>query len=377
MRVAIDTGPLTSEHAVRGIGVHTRQLVEELKKLENGGFKIDAFDFSVNSKQLTANSYDIVYYPFFHPFFLTLPFSKPAKKVVVTIHDLIPLIYPKHYPPGFKGNIRFMVQRYLLKNVDAILTISETSKKDICRFLGVHPDKVHVTYLAPKRIFRKVSNTSILYSIEVKYGLPKKFVLYVGDINYNKNIPGLIKACKLADIPLVICGKQALDIEEGAYDMRNVTGPRDWMRYLFGLPHPELAHYKDLVNELKRSKKIIRLGFVPDEDLVALYNLASVYVQPSFYEGFGLPILEAMASGCPVVSSKTQALVEIGEGAALFADPNDSKDMAEKINTVISDVKLKEKLITTGHQKVRQFSWEKVAKETLAVYRSILKNENS
>lgn len=374
MEIAIDTRPLTSEHAIRGIGVHTRELLpalnEETKRQKN--FKIDAFDFSAHNKQLTTNNYDIVHYPYFHPFFITLPFKKPAKKVVVTIHDLIQLIYPKHYPPGVKGQIRFWIQKFLLKNVDAIITISETSKKDICRFLEVHPDKVHVIYLAPREIFKPIQNaTSLRSDVGKRYRLPDRFALYIGDVNYNKNIPMLIKACKVAKIPLVICGKQALDIEGIKDDIRYLSGPQDWLRYILGRPHPELTHYKDLLREFCNAEKVLRLGFVPDEDLVVIYNLATLYCQPSYYEGFGLPVLEAFSCGLPVLASKTQALVEIAETGALFANPKDYKDFASKIKKVINDEKLRKQLINTGSEIVKNFSWGKTAKETIEVYKKV------
>jgi len=130
IKVAIDKGPLSSGHAVRGVGAYTRELIkalhEKTKKRKN--LKIDAVDF----EKADLTKYDIVHYPYFHPFFLTLPFNKPAK-TVVTIHDLIPLIYPKHYPPGIRGMFKFKLQKYLIKRVDGIITPSETSKKDIVR----------------------------------------------------------------------------------------------------------------------------------------------------------------------------------------------------------------------------------------------------
>lgn len=348
MKVALDSGPLTSEHAIRGIGVHTHELIEGMKRLRDEAIKVDGIDF----KDADLSKYDVVHYPYFHPFFLTLPWQKPIPKVVVTIHDLIPLIYPKHYPPGIKGKIRFLIQEFLLRNIDAIITISETSKKDICRFLGVQPNKVHVVYLAPRRIFRKIEDGRWKMEIAKHYGLPERFVLYVGDVNYNKNIPTLIKTCKLAKIPLVICGKQAKDIKNQ------------------DLNHPELLHLRNVDFD-----KTIRLGFVPDKDLVAIYNLASVYCQPSFYEGFGLPILESFACETPVVASKTQALVEIGEGGALFASPKDPEDFAKQILKIVNDGELKNQLVSTGNVIVRNFSWEKTAKETLEVYKSVYENK--
>lgn len=371
MKVAIDSRPLISGHAVRGIGVHTRELLEEFKKIKTKDLQIDAVDFSTAD----LSKYDLIHYSYFHPFFLSLPLQKPAGKVVVTIHDLIPLIYPKHYPGGLKGTLKFWLQKFLIKNVDAIITISQTSKKDICRFLEVQPDKVHVVYLAQKDIFKKISASQLLNSVKKNYGLPDKFVLYVGDINYNKNIPGLIRACKIAKVTLVICGKDALDIEEGMDDLRNLTGPMDWLRFLLGAPHPELAHYEKLLGEFKNNKKVIRLGFVPDDDLVAIYNLASLYCQPSFYEGFGLSILEAMATGTPVIAAETPALFEVAKDAAIFVDPRNPKSMAKGIKNLMNDTSLQQRFISNGLRRIRSFSWEKTAKETVEVYKKVLKNE--
>ncbi len=344
MRVAIDSGPLVSGHKVRGIGVHTKELIEAIKKLKDENIKIETVDFS----KADLSRYDIVHYQNFNPFFFSIPFNKPAKKVVLTIHDLIPLIYPKHYPGGLKGTLRFWIQKFLIQNVDAVITISETSKKDICRFLSVHPDKVHVIYLAPRKIFRQITDDGLLSSVKRKYNLPEKFVLYVGDVNYNKNIPTLTKACRIAKMPLIICGKQALEIDAKE------------------LNHPELAHLRGI-----DFSGVLRLGFVPDTDLVAIYNLASLYCQPSLYEGFGLPVLEAFACETAVVASKTQALVEIGEAGALFANPNDAKDFAEKMLKLVKDEELREELINTGKVIVKNYSWEKTARETLNVYKKI------
>jgi len=207
--------------------------------------------------------------------------------------------------------------------------------------------------------------------VQKKYGLPSSFALYVGDVNYNKNIPGLIEACELAKISLVIVGKQALEIEEGGVDLHYLRGPRDWLRFLFNVPHPELAHYKELIEEFKDSKRVIRLGFIPSEDLNVIFNLASVYVQPSFYEGFGIPVWEAFAAGCPVVVAKTNALTEIAGGAALIADPRNPKEMAEKITEIIKNPKTKEELIKKGTARVKEFSWDRVAREMVEVYKLV------
>jgi glycosyltransferase involved in cell wall biosynthesis len=344
VKIAIDSGPLNSGHSIRGVGAYTRELINALKG------KVEAVDF----RSADLSKYDLIHYPYFSSFQRTLPLNK-STKTVVTIHDLIPLIYPKHYPPGIKGNINLFFQKLALRNVDAIVTDTETSKKDIVRFLDIPPQKIHVVYLAPREIFKKVSDLKKLENIRKKYNLPKKFVLYVGDINYNKNIPNLIKACKIANLPLVICGKQAMEIDGMINDMKSIKGPRDFLRFLTGKPHPELSHYNQILKNLDFN--VHRLGYVSDEDLVCIYNLATLYCQPSLYEGFGLPVLESLACGTPVFASKTQALVEIAERAVNFFDPHDTKDIAKSFDVKIKNPKLP-----------REYSWGKTAKETMDVY---------
>lgn len=373
IRVAIDTSALTGGHSVRGIGVMVGEEINEMKSLKDKSIKLDAFDFqSAEGKQKLINGkYDVVHYPYFFPYEVTVPEKKSNIKVVVTIQDLIQLVYPKKYPPGFRGTLNFIRQRARLKNVDAVLTISETSKKDIVRFLHFPTDNIHVVYLAPQKGVSKVSSKAALSKIKKKYSLPDEFVLYIGDVNYNKNIPGLIRACKLAKIPLVIVGKHAADLDKLDANFVNLKGPKDWLRFLFGISHPELAHFSKLADEFKHDSNILRLGYVGKEEFTKIFKLASVYVQPSFYEGFGLPVLEAFREEVPVVISKTNALVEIAGGAALIADPKDSKDMAEKITEVLDNNKTGKMLIAKGKDRLKNFSWKKTAKEMVEVYKTV------
>ncbi len=345
MKVAIDSGPLNSGHKVRGVGAYTRSLIDSMMALKQKDIQIEA----VNFESADLSKYDLVHYPYFSLFQRTLPLKK-VTRIVVTIHDLIPLVYPGHYPAGIKGSINFLMQKLALKNVDAVITDTETSKKDIVRFLDFNSDKVHVVYLAPRSIFRLITQDGKLKTIKEKYNLPNRFVLYVGDVNYNKNIPNLVEACELVGMPLVIVGKNALEIER------------------MDLSHPELVHLKPVINKLKN---IIRLGFVSDEDLVGIYNLATVYCFPSFYEGFGLSVLEAFACETPVVLGKTQALVEIAGGASLVADPKDPRDLAEKITQLVNNSDLRRQLIKKGKERLTNFSWKKTAGETLRVYNKV------
>jgi len=367
MKIAIDKGPLTSGHKVRGIGVHTRELIEAIKRTKDKDINLSCVDFEKSD----LSKYDIVHYQNFHPYFPTLPSKKQAKKVVVTIHDLIPLIYPKQYPPGAKGKINFVKQKLRLKYVDAIITISETSKKDICRFLRIDPEKVHVVHLAPKKIYKKSGDEKFKLQVKNKYNLPDSFVLYVGDVNYNKNIPTLLKACKKAKKNLVISGKQAKEIENMGIGLDVLGGPQDWVRFLFDIPHPENAHYKDLLGMFKNGGKIIRPGFVSDEELVGIYNLATVYVQPSFYEGFGLPLLEAFSCGIPVVASKIQAHKEVADDAAVYFETENVDELSKKINILFKDKKKRKEMIEKGVERNKEYSWGKVARETIKVYKLV------
>jgi len=349
MKVAVDTGPLKSGDSVRGIGVYTRELIDAMQKAGGNVFEIQPIDY-FNHQSSTINHFSAVHLTRFNPFYVCLPFNKPKHtKFVMTIYDLIPLIYPDHYQPGVKGWISWQINKFLIKrNVDAVITISETSKKDICRFIGINPDRVNVIHLAPRSIFRKLAIGNWKSEITKTYGLPESFVLYVGDVNYNKNIPLLIAACKQAKISLVICGKQAKEIDK------------------LDLNHPELRHLKGV-----DWTGVVRVGFVSDDDLVKIYNLASVYIQPSLYEGFGFPVLEANAAGTPVICSKTQALVEITSGAAVFTDPKNSKDLSKKIKLLMSDYELRNKLASDGLENAKKYSWKLTAERTIKVYEKI------
>ncbi len=357
LKVAIDAGPTKSGHAIRGVGFYTKNLISAL------GSRVEEID--VDFADLMK--YDLIHIPHFNPFVNTFPNNIESVNYVITIHDLIPLIYPKNYPPGLKGKLRFMSQKKKAQGAKIILTDSQTSKKDIVRFMGVDPNKVEVVYLGPQKGLKKHSPEK-LQEVKKKFNLPEKFVLYIGDINYNKNIPNLIKACKFAHISLVIVGKQAREIENLGQDLRLLKGPMDYLRFVLNKPHPQLAHYKSIFKAIKNNKEVYRLGFVSVNDLGAVMQLATLYCQPSLYEGFGLPLLEAFSMDLPVVASKTQVLVEVGGQACLYADPNDYKDLADKIKQLASDKKLRNELIAKGKERLKQFSWEKTAKQTYLTY---------
>jgi len=331
-RVGFVITPLSSGHAVRGVGFYTKRLLNHMKPMASDlGFEI----LEIGSYLEFRNSnLDIVHYPFFDLFTASLPIIKSTKTVVTihdVIHDVIPLVFPDHYPPGVRGWINLQFQKLSLSNVDRVITDSFYSLTNINKFLGVPPHKLRLVHLAADPVFKKIPHPAN------KYNLPSKFVLYVGDINYNKNIPLLVQACKKLSLPLVIVGKQALEMEK------------------LNLSHPELRHLRDI-----NWSGVTRLGFV--DDLVDIYNLASVYCQPSLSEGFGLPVLEAQACGTPVACSRSGSLPEVAGDTVVYFDPYSVDNIVSSLSAAI-----KQKRVV-----VNTFSWEKTASQTLMVYEELL-----
>lgn len=348
IKVGIDTLPLRNQSAFRGVGNYTQNLIEGLNQY-CCNLQVIAGDWRNFWQKV-----DLVHFPYFDFFFPTLPLLK-GKKIVVTVHDCIPLIFPEQYKPGIKGRIKFFFQKSHLKKADAIITDSRSSKRDITRFLSFSEEKIHVVYLAPSPQFKIIKSQDLLSSVAKKYRLPKKFVLYVGDVNYNKNLLRLIESFSLVseeNLFLVLIGK--------AFENKNL---------------PEVKDIVKKVNELSIAEKVKFLGYIPLEDLVVIYNLASVYCQPSLYEGFGLQILEAMACGCPVVTSNVSSLPEIAGNAAVLVNPEKTKEIAKAIYSIISDKSFVLNLKDRGLKQAKNFSWKKTSLNTGEIYEKIVKND--
>lgn len=345
MQIAIDISPLQTGHSIRGTGFYVTHLRDALLEY----FPKNIY-FFLSGKEKIPSSVDIIHYPYFDPFFLTLPLLK-RKKTVVTIHDVTPLVFPQLFPIGKKGIVKWQIQKLLAKHMDAIITDSESSKTDIMRLLHISKEKIHVVYLAAAATFGPQEKQKSLPIVE-KYNLPKEFVLYVGDATPNKNLPRLIDAMSALHIPLVMVGKTL-------GEERHSKNPWD----------------KDILYvqaKAKENKNIILLGFVSHEDLIGLYNSAKVFVMPSLYEGFGLPVLEAMACGCPVVTTKVGSLPEIAGDAAVYVDAYDAEAIGKGVLDVMKNKNAQKELSAKGLIQAKKFSWEKTAKQTLDVYEKVL-----
>jgi glycosyltransferase involved in cell wall biosynthesis len=231
------------------------------------------------------------------------------------------------------------------RRATGIFAVSENTQKDIVRLTNCDPKKITVTYEAADKIYRSITDTSCLNTIRQKYKLPDNFILYVGSLSPRKNIVRLLNAfsqiCQRIPHSLIL------------------TGSKSWK---------DSTVYHTM-QELNLGDKIQQLGYVEPEDMPVLYNLASVYVYPSLYEGFGLPVLEAMQCGCPVIASNATSLPEVAGDAAVLVDPIDTTAIAQSIYRVLSDSKLREELVYAGFQQTKKFSWEKCANTMLNIIR--------
>lgn len=298
--------------------------------------------------ELVNQNQDLVHYTFYDLFFHTLPFKKEIP-TVVTIHDLTPLVLPQLYPRGIKGNLNLFLQRLSLKNIAAVITDSDNSKKDLVDYFHLNENKVFVTPLAVDPIFKKTLSRLKLKQIAKKYRLPADFVLTVtAGPNPNKNLPLLAKATNELHIPLVIVGGGML---------QKVTN------------HAEL---KDL-KALRTYKHIITPSFIPTEDLLGFYKLADVYSQSSLYEGFGLPLLEAMTAGCLCISSNTSSLPEIYPKKTITFNPYHYHDLLSSLEKALNlKDHFRQTYVRALQHKASDYAWLKTAQKTLAVYNQVL-----
>jgi len=268
---------------------------------------------------------------------------------VVTIHDLIPMVLPE-----YRGDWRVRLYTSLVAaaapQANIILADSQASKQDILRKLNVPDEQVRVVYLAPAPHYQPAQTWQQIVDIKKKYNLPEDFVLYLGGYDVRKNVSALLHAYTwvgntLKDaFPLVLAGR---------------------------LPQTETPLFPDplrIARELNIEKYIVTPGWIAEEDLPLLYSAATVFVYPSRYEGFGLPVLEAMACGTPVITTNAASIPELAGPAAFQLDPSDTKHIAAPILRLCTEEDSNDEMIERGFDQVEKFSWEKTAAQTLRAY---------
>lgn len=368
MRVAIDIRKLHDF----GIGTYIRNLLRYLARLdpESEYVLLCAPEDAISVRTLGANFRAIPdrsrHYSLREQ--LSLPLAVAREKVdvyhaphyvlpmltsgrrVVTIHDCIHLMFPEYLPYRLGKVYARTMMSSATRRAHRILTVSESSKRDILRFFPVKPEKISVIYNAIDEQFRVPPSDDAIARVRERYQLGDPFVLYVGNVKPHKNVERLIEAFALLrrraaeGLKLVIIGD-------------------------------EISKHQTLRRAVHRHKlyKHVRfLGFVPDDTLSVLYRLAGVFVFPSLYEGFGLPPLEAMACGAPVIASNVSSLPEVVGDAAFLVDPYSSEAIANAIMKVLSDSTLANCLRAKGFARAQDFSWERSVARTLEIYREVV-----
>jgi glycosyltransferase involved in cell wall biosynthesis len=354
-----------------GIGTYIRNLLRHLARLDGSTEfvvlcrpedvkAVTAFGENLLPVPETAGNYSVaeqLKVPFklkrhgitlFHAPHYVLPPLVRCRSVV-TIHDCIHLMFPQYLPNRVAlGYARASIAG-AARRATRVLTVSESSKRDILRFVDIKPEKIDVIYNAHDERFSIEPPEEEVVRVRERYQLQDPFVLYAGNVKPHKNLERLIEAFYL------VRGR-------GLDQVKLVLIGDDISRY---------ASLRRAVHRYQLHKYVRFLGYMPEETLAVMYRLASVFVFPSLYEGFGLPPLEAMASGTPVVTSNVSSLPEVAGNAALLVDPMNPEAIADGIQRVLTDDRLRQHLRERGIARARQFSWETSVRRVREIYEAV------
>lgn len=317
---------------VRGIGRYLQLLKENF----NTDFEFMNFEKVINMGDGTFVN------PFFNFLSPPLILRRQAKKQVAVIHDLIPLKYGSYFPAGLRGNMNIFLNKLAIKNYDAIITDSEASKKDIVNILGINEKIINVVYPCLTKSLINSRKTEGETEIE----LPQKFCVYVGDATWNKNLVNLARAIKIVNATCVFVGKI----------FKEPVGNHPWQREL-----------RSFMEEVKGDRRFIFPGFISDYSLFKIYQQAALNVLPSRDEGFGFSWLEAASNSCPSLVSNIPVLREISDGKALFAEPENPADIAERIGEIYFRRDVRNKIGRMAFKRSLFFNPEKFRSDFLEV----------
>lgn len=375
MRIGIDATYIGSEKPT-GLAIYTRNIVNELIKLhsevvlwtaEESGFRLpqerirrvlDEFSFLGRNRFIVRPIWMELQFPNLIKqekidiLFSTVPGGMWACPVphVVTVHDLTPLAFPGDSPKSVQLNFRYRLGK-ILERTEAIIAVSAWTRDDICKFYKIPREKIQVIPLGYDRdLFKPHHNLELLYNYGL-YGIP--YILAVGSDSPRKNLICLVRSFgRMRDSShfLVLAGLHSDLTKKRIIEEANILGVKDRIRFL---------------------------GYVSDEDLPLLYSGATLYCYPSLYEGFGLPVLEAMACGTPVVASNATSIPEVAGQAAILVDPLNCEEFAAAMDLVLDDADKRDSLRAAGLERVTMFSWEQAAKETLSVLQRACLSEKS
>jgi glycosyltransferase involved in cell wall biosynthesis len=354
-----------------GIGTYIRNLVRQLARLDRQTEfvllcrpedvpALSSLGGNLRPVAETSNNYSIIEQiriplalkregvTLFHAPHYVLPPLVPCRSVV-TIHDCIHLMFPQYLPNRLAlGYARASIVA-AARRATRVLTVSESSKRDILRFVDIKPEKIDVIYNAYDERFTVEPREEDVDRVRERYQLHDQFVLYAGNVKPHKNLERLIEAFHLVR-------RRGLD------HLKLVLIGDEISRY---------ASLRRAVHRHQLHKYVRFLGYLPEETLAVMYRLAGVFVFPSLYEGFGLPPLEAMASGTPVVTSNVSSLPEVAGDAAVLVDPYDPRAIADGIYQVLTDDRFRRDLRARGAARARQFSWEQSVQRVREIYMEV------
>jgi glycosyltransferase involved in cell wall biosynthesis len=281
----------------------------------------------------------------FHGLSGEIPYGLKKKgiKTVVTVHDLIFMRYPQFYS-FFDRNIHKAKARYAVKNADVVVAVSEQTKSDVIEFFGIDPSKIKVIYQGCHEMFKQIFSTTEKDEVRQKFNLPKNYILNVGTIEARKNILIGVKAIKDIDTHLVIVGSETSYFKE----------------------------VKSYIYENNLSSKVTFLKGVTTQELAILYQAASLFIYPSLFEGFGIPIIEALFSGTPVISSEGGCFAEAGGSSSMYVNPQSPEALKAAINIVLNNEALSATMIENGYAYAQRFTPESIANSFADVYNDII-----
>lgn len=317
-------------HRVRGIGRHL-QIIRENFDSE--------FTFTANLAEIP---YESVFLNSFFSFLSSpLTTKRIAKVQLATIHDLIPLKFKNHFPVGLRGKLNVFRNKMALKNYDKIIAVSEHTKSDIQKLLGISESKIQVIYSTIPNLFWDSTDNESL-----PFPLPEKYCLYVGDATWNKNLVNLAQAIKIVDMPCIFVG--------------NVFAGRHK-----DLSHPWQHELRDFFVEVGNDERFIFPGYVSDLQLLTLYRQASCNVLVSRDEGYGYSFFEAASQGLPSVLSTEEIFYETAVDAAMYGETENPHDIAKKITSVVNNTRLRAFLSHKSHERLSTISREKFRNDYL------------
>lgn len=369
MKIGIDARGITWYHGT-GIGTYTENILKNLFEIDKtnkyhiywSGNNYNSFENKNSKIIMTSKRHQRFFQQHYFPENLINEeidlYHVPQNGIgitaqihcpkVVTIHDLIPYIMPETVGRGYLN--KFLKEMpFIINNSQGILTVSEYSKKDILKFFPIDESKIFVTHLAANKDFKPMDKEKCKEIIKNKFNINNPFILYLGGFSDRKNVHSLIEAFSKV------------------YNQLN----KDYRLVILGSYRDSSQKLIKLVEKFKMASKIIFAGFVDQVDLPVFYNAADAFVYPSLYEGFGLPPLEAMNCGTPVITSNTTSIPEVVGDAGLLINPYDISSLTDSIGKLINNESLRNELSKKGLERSKEFTWRKTAKKTLQAYTKI------